>query len=41
MLQDQEAVVVLLQDSHELEGCEGSPDPPLHEVAIQSIQGLE
>ena len=38
MLHDQEAVVVLLQDGHELEGCKGAADLQLCEVAIQPTE---
>ena len=38
MLHDQEAVVVLLQDGHELEDCEGAADLQLREVAIQPAE---
>ena len=38
MLHDQEAMVVLLQDGHELEGCEGAPDFQLGEFTIQSTE---
>ena len=38
MLHDQEAVVVLLQDGHELEGCEGAAHLQLGEVAIQPAE---
>ena len=36
VLDDQEAVVVLLQDGHELEDCEGAAHFQLREVAVQS-----
>ena len=38
MFNDQERVVVLLQDSHELKGCERPPDIQLREVPIKSAQ---
>ena len=38
MLQDQEGVMVLLQDGHELEGCEGPPDLQLREVTIHPAE---
>ena len=38
MLHDQEAVVVLLQDGHELEGGEGPADVQLGEVAVQAAE---
>jgi hypothetical protein len=36
VLHDQEAVVVLLQDGHELKGCEGPAHLKLREVAVQA-----
>ncbi len=38
MLHDQEAMVVLLQDGHELEGRKGPPDLQLGEPAIQPTE---
>jgi len=38
VLDDQEAVVVLLQDGHELEGGKGSAHIQLGEVAIQAAE---
>jgi hypothetical protein len=38
VLHDQQAVVVLLQDGHELEGCEGSAHIQVSEIAIQPTQ---
>jgi hypothetical protein len=38
MLHDQEAVVVLLQDGHELEDCEGAAHIQLREVTIQPAE---
>ena len=38
MLHDQEAMVVLLQDSHELEGCEGPADLQLGDVTVQTAE---
>jgi hypothetical protein len=41
VLHDQEAVVVLLQDGHELEGIEGTAYIQLGEVAVQSLRMRE
>ena len=38
VLHDQEAVVILLQDGHKLEACEGSPDIQLGDIATQATQ---
>jgi len=38
MLDDQEAVAVLIQDGHELEGGEGPADLQLGDVAIQPAE---
>ena len=37
MLHDQEAVVVLLPDGHDLEGCKGPAHLQLSDVAVQPI----
>ena len=38
MLHDQEAVVVLLQNGHELEDCEGAAHIQFREVAVQPAE---
>ena len=38
MLHDQEAVVILFQDGHELEGRKGPSDLQIGEVAIQTAE---
>jgi len=38
MLHDQEAVMVLLQDGHELGGCEGAAHLQLRDVAVQAAE---
>lgn len=39
VLHDQEAVVVLLQDGHELKGGKGAPDFQLRDVEVQASEG--
>ena len=38
MLHDQKAMVILLQDGHELEGCEGPADLQLGDFAVEPAE---